>query len=91
MVLLLVSNPGGTGTFYYVTAALNENGGYRGLNSILLGDRVAPKDTHIVSGEVVVNYADRRPEEPMSAQPSVGVSKYLKVVGGVLTEIILER
>lgn len=90
-VVILIYEPGGTGSFFYIAAALNENGGYRGLNSILLGDRIAPQNTSIDSGEIVTNYADRRPEEPMSAQPSVGVSKYLKVIDGVLTEITLTR
>jgi len=85
--LLLVQQAGGTGTFYYVAAALNVNGAYRGTNAVLLGDRVAPQNVAIRNGLVVANYADRRPEEPMSAAPSVGKSKYLILKDGALAAV----
>jgi hypothetical protein len=85
--LLLVQHPGGSGTFYYVAAALNENGAYRGTNAVLLGDRIAPQNVAIRNGLVVANYADRRPEEPMSAPPSVGKSKYLILKDGTLAAV----
>jgi hypothetical protein len=59
--LLLVHQPGGSGTFYYVAAALNANGTFRGTNAVLLGDRIAPQTTEILDGVVIANYADRRP------------------------------
>jgi len=85
--VVLVSDPGGSGTFCYVTAALNLNGAYSGTNAVLLGDRVAPQNVGIRNGVVVANYADRRPEEPMAVLPSVGKSKYLTLKEGVLAEI----
>jgi len=59
---------------------------YKGTNAILLGDRIAPQTTEIKNGQVIVNYADRAAGEPMTARPSVGVSKYLKVEGTTLVE-----
>jgi len=85
--LLLVHAPGGSGTFYYVAAALNMNGAYRGTNGVLLGDRIAPQTIVIRNGVVMANYADRRPDESMTTPPSVGISKYLTLEGGVLAEI----
>ena len=85
--LFLVQQPGGSGTFYYVAAALNVNGSYRGTNAVLLGDRIAPQNVAIRNGLVVANYADRRPEEPMSAPPSVGKSKYLTLKDGTLAAV----
>jgi hypothetical protein len=85
--LLLVDEPGGSGTFYYVAVAVNANGTYRGTNAVLLGDRVAPHDLRIRNGVVVVHYADRRPEEPMSALPSVSKSEYLVLKSGELAAI----
>lgn len=87
LAFLLTQNSGGSGTFYYVVAALqNRDGGYVGTNAILLGDRIAPQTTEIQGGELIVNYADRKPGDPMSTQPSVGVSKYLTVSGYILVE-----
>jgi len=74
---LLTQDGSGSGTFYYVVVALKMKGGYRGTNAILLGDRIAPQTTEINGVEIVVNYAERSVGEPMTARPSVGVSKYL--------------
>lgn len=81
---ILIQNGGGSGTFVYVVAALKEGEGYRGTNGILLGDRIAPQTTEIRDGKVIVNYADRRPDEPMATQPSVGVTLRAWVEGGRL-------
>ena len=81
---ILTQNNGGSGTFYYVAVALKTATGYQGTNAILLGDRIAPQTTEIKNGVLIVNYADRNPGEPMTAQPSVGVSKYLLVEKGSL-------
>ena len=85
--LLLVYQPGGSGTFYYVVAALNVNGGFRGTNAVLLGDRIAPQTIEIRNGVVIANYADRRLEESMAVLPSVGMSKYLVVKAGKLVTL----
>lgn len=87
IAFLLTQDGGGSGTFYYVVAALKVGYGYEGTNAILLGDRIAPQTTEIKNGELIVNYAERRPGEPMSTQPSIGISKYLKVENGSLVEV----
>ncbi|GEM_PF-1910910 len=84
---ILTQNSGGSGTFFYVVAALVTGDGYKGTNAVLLGDRIAPQSTEIAGGKLIVNYADRNPDEPMTAAPSLGVTKYLNVQGGVLVEI----
>lgn len=77
--LLLVQQPGGSGSFYYVAAGLAADGLYHGTNAVLLGDRIAPQTLAIRNGVIVANYADRRPDQPMSAPASVGKSEYLTV------------
>lgn len=78
VVFLLTQNSGGSGTFFYVVAALNTENGYVGSNAILLGDRIAPQATESGEGKtVIVNYMDRAPEEPFTIQPSVGKSVWL--------------
>jgi len=77
--LMMTQDAGGTGTFYYVAAALAMPQGTRGTNALYLGDRIAPQNISIQNGEIVVNYADRSPGEPMTAQPSVGVTRYFKI------------
>jgi hypothetical protein len=81
IAFLLTQNTGGTGIFYYVAVGLKTDTGYQGTNAVLLGDRIAPQTTEIRDGQITVNYAERAEGEPMTTQPSVGVSKYLKVSG----------
>jgi hypothetical protein len=87
VALLLTQSGSGSGTFYYVAVALRTREGYRGTNAVLLGDRIAPQTTEIRDGSLIVNYAERRPGEAMTTRPSVGVSKYFKVVDGKLTVV----
>lgn len=86
-VILVVSGVG-SGTFYYSAAALNNtsNYTYEGTNAIILGDRIAPQTKSIQNEIYTVNFAKRAEGEPMTAQPSVGVSKYFKVSNGTLVE-----
>ncbi|OGG59759.1 hypothetical protein A2765_04185 [Candidatus Kaiserbacteria bacterium RIFCSPHIGHO2_01_FULL_56_24] len=85
IAFLLTQSGGGSGTFYYVVVALQAaDGGYAGTNAVLLGDRIAPQTTEISNGTLTVNYADRKPDEPMTAQPSQGVSRYLRMDNGRL-------
>ena len=84
IVFLLTQQRGGSGTFFYAVAALDTEAGYRGSDGYLLGDRIAPQTTAVSRNPrhknvVVVNYRDRRPGEPMTAQPSVEKSVYLKL------------
>ena len=84
--VILVYNSGGSGTFYYATVALNDGDKYNGTNAILLGDRIAPQTKEIKNGEFIVNYAERKPTDSMTVQPSIGVSKYLIIENGKLVE-----
>ncbi len=67
--LILVHDPGGSGTFYYVAVSENWNGHHRGTNGVMLGDRIVPKDLKIRNGVVIVKYAKRKLHEPMSMAP----------------------
>ncbi len=80
-------NPGGTGTFYYLAVAINNNGKYTGTNAIWIGDRIAPQMVEIKNGQVIANYADRAPDEPFSESPSIAKSFYARLKAGELVPI----
>lgn len=87
LAFIVTQSPGGSGTFYYVVAALqNAQGGYAGTNAIFLGDRIAPQTTEFQNGRIIVNYADRKEGEPMTAIPSVGTSRYFEIQGEIFVE-----
>lgn len=96
IVFLLTQDSGGSGTFYYVVAALNTEDGYIGSEAYLLGDRIAPQTTELSQNPnhknvIVVNYADRALGEPMSAHPSVGKSVWLKLDPEVIQFGVVEQ
>jgi len=89
VVFLLTQETGGSGTFFYLVAALNTPNGYIGSHAFYLGDRIAPQTTHIDESlttmgtnrknVIVVNFAERLPGEPFTTKPSIGKSVWLKL------------
>ena len=77
VAFLLTQEGGGSGTFFYAAAALRKGDGYLSVDATIVGDRVAPQTTEIRDGLVIVNYAERKAGEPMTARPSMGKSLYL--------------
>lgn len=86
-LMFLAQETPGTGVFFYVVATYPDvTGGYLGTNAVFIGDRIAPQNIRVINGVAEVNYADRKKGEPMSAEPSVGVTKYLVLKDGKLQE-----
>ena len=78
-VFIVTREGAGSGTFYYVVAALDTEQGYVGSQALFLGDRIAPQNIEVNADRTIsVNYADRAPGESFAAQPSVG--KTLKLL-----------
>jgi heat shock protein HslJ len=80
IVFFLTQTTGGSGTFFYVVAALQTPAGYVGSQGWLLGDRIVPHT--IASGPgplVVVRYADRAPSESFTLPPSVEKQLWLRL------------
>ena len=89
--VLLVETTGGSGTFYHVAAALNQNGNFVGTRAVFLGDRIAPRQLAIRHGILIIDYAERRSGESMATPPSLDASKYLVAREKQLVEIKLDR
>lgn len=84
VAFILTQERGGSGTYFYAVGALTTSEGLRTTEAYLLGDRIAPQPTSLSNNPrhvrvVTFNFADRAPGEPMTAQPSVGKSVYLKL------------
>lgn len=84
--LLLVQSGGGSGTFIYVAVYVSGPVNYKGTNAIFLGDRIAPQSISINQGAVTVTYLDRKPDEPLSAEPTVSESKQFVYRNGEFVE-----
>jgi heat shock protein HslJ len=78
IAFLLTQETGGSGTFFYVVAALNTEKGYFGTEGRLLGDRIAPQTSSVEPGGIIlVNYVVRNPGEAFTVRPSLGKSIWL--------------
>ncbi len=75
--ILLVSNPSKDGAFYYSVLAVSNGNKHTTTNVMLLGYEIAPQTVEIREGRAVYNYAERRTDEPMTAQPSVAKSVWI--------------
>jgi hypothetical protein len=88
---ILTQTTGGSGTFYYSVVALGDITGCKGTEGIILGDRIAPQTTEIRDGKIIVNYADRKTDEAMTASPSVGITKHFMLSGQILKDFTPEE
>jgi hypothetical protein len=84
VVFLLTQERGGSGTFFYAVAALNTASGYVGSDGYLLGDRIAPQAPVVSSNPrhknvIVFTVRARRPDDPMTAPPSIDKKVYLRL------------
>lgn len=78
-VLILVNQPGGSGTFYYAAISVNVDGIYKGTDAISLGDRISPQNFYVEGNKAIVNYVKRNFGEAFSVEPSVAESLYITV------------
>ena len=70
-VLLLAQSGGGSGTFYYLAAAVQNPDGTEGSEGFLLGDRIEPRALRVdEAGTVEVQLAARAPGDPLAAPPT---------------------
>lgn len=84
--LLVVQNTGGSGSFFYVAAALGTMNGFRGTNAVRIGDRIVPGAIEIRNQAAIVIFTDRYPWESFADVPSVTRSRSFIVENGRLRE-----
>lgn len=86
-VVVLAVSRGGSGTFVYLASVINEKGAPKASAAMLLGDRVTVTSLAIQAGTLSVDMLIRKPGEPMSAAPTVAMTRTFKHNGG-LVEIL---
>ena len=85
-VVTLVVDPGGSGTFTYLALVLNQEGKPKPLAAVLLGDRIIVKSLALQNGNVEVTMLTRKPDEPMSTEPTVELKRIYSLQGDQLVE-----
>ncbi len=87
--VILVSNPGGSGTFYELAAVINSRGKAKHAASVFLGDRVKVEDISISTGQIVVKMVTHDRTDPMCC-PSLKVEQEYALQGDELVRQPLE-
>jgi len=87
--VILISDPGGSGTFYYLAAVINSNGNPQHAASVFLGDRVKVEEVDISSGKILVKMVIHKRNDPMCC-PSLKVEQKYGLQGDALVRQPLE-
>ena len=83
-VVVLIYQPGSSGTFSYVAVLLNAAGGVTTAPAVLLGDRIKITGVKLDGRTIVVDALDRTAGQPLSESPSVASTKRFVVDRGAL-------
>ncbi len=86
--VILVERAGGTGTFYYVAAVINDSGVPHGEAIAFLGDRVIVNTMGISDGVIAIEGIAHKPGDPLCC-PTLEVIWEYELSGGALVEIPL--
>ena len=85
--VVLVADPGGSGTFYMLHLLVGGSAGPTEAGSAFLGDRISLQGMAVDTAGVTVTLLDRRPDDPMSAPPTVSRSRRFELREGELKEV----
>lgn len=83
-VVVLMHQPGGSGTFYYVAALLNVTGRVSATPAVLLADRIKITGVKLDGHTIVVDLLDRTAGQPLTSSPSVASTRRFGVDHGTL-------
>ena len=83
-VVVLVENSGGSGSFIYLAAVLNENGVPMNTSTILLGDRVKVQSVQVADGQIKVSALTHAPEDPLCCPTQQVEMTYLLEAGQLI-------
>ena len=83
-VVVLIYQPGGSGTLFYVAALLNAAGGVTATPAVALGDRINVTGVKLDGRTIVVDVLDRTAGQPLTESPSVALKKRFVVDRGAL-------
>ena len=86
-VAITVEDPGGSGTFSYLHALINDDDGLRDAGVAFLGDRIRIEGVSVHAGVITVALLDRPLDAPFAAPPSVPVIRQFRLQGEELTEV----
>jgi hypothetical protein len=83
---ITVEDPGGSGTFYFLHALVNDEGALHDADFAFLGDRVRIEGVSIHGQIITVAMLDRAPDEPYAEPPKMAVIRQFRLEDETLVE-----
>lgn len=74
--IILITDPGGSGTFYHLSAVVERDGKPANIAQTLLGDRVKINSLAVEGDEIVVDMVTQGPDDPFCCPTQRVVQKY---------------
>jgi hypothetical protein len=90
VILLLTKNDGGSGTFYYLAVALQNDGGYFGTNAFFLGDRISSPVIDVAHEIIKISFAEHASDESYTDEPTSNRTVYAILSNALLEPIELD-
>jgi heat shock protein HslJ len=87
--VILITDPGGSGTFYDLAAVLNRNGEPEHVATASLGDRAQIRAFSIEAGQIIIEMVTHGPEDPMCCPTQIVRNTYA-LEGDTLVEMASE-
>ena len=84
---ITIEEPGGSGSFAYLHAFVNEEGELHDADTAFLGDRIRVEGVSIHDGVIVVAMLDRPADAPYVEAPSLPVIRRFRLAGESLEEL----
>lgn len=81
---IIVTDPGGSGTFYDLALVIEQDGTPTNVANIRLGDRVEINSIAIDNGEIVVDMVMQGPNDPMCCPTQRVINQYGRQEGGLV-------
>jgi heat shock protein HslJ len=88
-IVILITNPGGSGTFYDLAAVVEQDGEPVNVATTFLGDRAQIQSLAILSGQIALEMVTHGPDDPMCC-PTQRVRNTYVLEGDTLVEVSSE-
>lgn len=86
--VILVTDSGGSGTFYYVATPISkEDGDFYISDAIFIGDRIKIESMTTEDGEIVIDYLEHGENQAMSEEPTEAVQSTYIIVDDILNKV----
>jgi hypothetical protein len=83
----LLGKDTGTTTAYYAVASIDSFLGFKITDPQFIANKISPQNIELTSGQIVINYSDRAPGEPLSTEARFWNAKIFEIQNGQLVRI----